>query len=586
MNAVGQLATSEVPEVPESPAQELPAQTKAPRATPTSQPVGRVIADRLAAAGARYAFTVPGESFLGLLDGLVEAGIRVIATRHESGAAFMAAAATQLTGRPQLCLGTRAVGASNLAIGIHAARADSLPMIALVGQVQRPFRDRDAFQEADLVGSVGRLAKWAVEIKSPSSALEQLDEALLRALEGRPGPILMAVPEDILEKETSPASGSLPAPRVPSAEAAEIRSVLHLMAASRSGLILAGAGVQRGNAGRRVLRLAETLGVPVIASWRRPDVVANGHPLYLGMSGYGAPSTVKARLEEADALLVLGCRLNEPTSFGYRIPGAGTRWAQVDLEPLRERGGLPAADIAVTSEVGRFLDAALELLRAGCLEATPRADRLAAAATDRDAYLAASVVDDHPWSGPGVNPGRVVATLRRLLSPETMLSIDAGNFGGWIARGYRFRRPGTFLGSTAGAMGYAVPAAMAASLIRPSRPVVALVGDGGFAMTMNELETAVREGIPLVVLVFDNRRYGTIAMHQMQEGRPTTASELGPIDVAGVARALGAQAWTVTEDAEFEDVLTEVLAAEGPRVVHLALDPRWVSVDEVPDEAA
>jgi len=584
MNALAQVGPSEAPEVLGPPPVED--QSDAARPAPATQPVGRVIAERLAAAGVRYAFTVPGESFLGLLDGLVEAGIRVIGTRHEGGAAFMAAAATQMIGRPQACLATRAVGTSNLAIGIHAARADSLPMIALAGQVQRPFRGRDAFQEADLVGSLGRLAKWAIEIRSPSSALEQLDEALLRALEGRPGPILVAVPEDVLEKETSPASSGPPVPRVPSAEAAEIRAVLHLMAGSRRGVVLAGAGVQRGNAGRRVLRLAEILGVPIIASWRRPDVVANGHPLYLGMAGYGGPATVKARLEEADALLVLGCRLNEPTSFGYRVPGPGTRWAQVDLEPLRERAGLSAPDIAVTSEVGRFLDAALELLRAGCLEAAPRAERIAAAATDRDAYLAASIVDDHPWSGPGVHPGRIVATLRRVLSPETMLTTDAGNFGGWIARGYRFRRPGTFLGSSAGAMGYAIPAAIAASVIRPDRPVVALVGDGGFGMSMNELETAVREGASPIVLVFDNRRYGTIAMHQTQEGRPTTASELGPIDVAGVARGLGAQAWTVTEDEAFEGVMTEVLAAGGPRVVHLALDPGWVSVDQVPHATA
>ncbi len=562
----------------------------------SARTVGRAIADQLVAAGARYAFTVPGESFLGLLDGLVEAGVEVVATRHEGGAAFMATVATQLTGKPQLCLATRAVGAANLAIGIHAARADSVPMIALVGQVPRRFRGRDAFQEADLVGSVGRLAKWAVEVDEPRRVEAVLTEALQRAQSGRPGPVLISLPEDLLDLRAAgggdAVSSRLGSPtgrvnpsaigtaRLPQPDGDSIRAVIRLMAASRRGVILAGAGVIRANASRRVMRLAEALGVPIIAGWRRPDVVPHGHPLYLGMAGYSAATTVKARLTEADAILVLGSRLNEMTSFEYRVPGTRTRWAQVDLEPRQTGHGLSAPTIAVTADIGRFVDEALSLLRAGAIHAETREARLQAAALDRQAYLAASTVDGGTWEGPGVHPGRVVTELRRQLSAEAIITCDAGNFGGWLHRGYRFRRPGTFLAPTAGSMGYGLPAAIAAALVYPRREVVAICGDGGFAMSMNELETAVRQGVSLVAVVFDNGRYGTIRMHQDREGRAPAGTDLGPIDFAAAARAMGAQGISVERDDQVPDAIREALASGQPTVIHMVLDRAWVSVDQ------
>ncbi len=547
--------------------------------------VGRAVVDRLAAAGARFAFTVPGESFLGLLDGMDEAGIRTIATRHEGAAAFMAAAASRLTGKPQLCLGTRAVGAANLAVGIHTARADSVPVVALVGQVRRAHRGRDAFQEADLAGSIGRLAKWAAEIDDPNSALSAVDEALARATEGRPGPVLLSFPEDVLDAQAPtgrtgpqrpPPAGPQTGPPAPE----DVRAALHLLAASERGVILAGGGVLAANAGRRLLRLADALGIPVVAAWRRPDVVPNGHPLYLGMTGYAAAPTVLPRLLEADVVLVLGCRLSEVASFGYRIPARASRWIHVDLEPRRAGSTPPEPTLAMESDAGRFIDAALSTLRGGAIHAQARQGRLERAEADRRAFLDARIVDATPWDGPGVHPGRVITELGRALPPEAVITTDAGNFGGWAARGYRFRRSGTFLGPTSGAMGYGLPAAIAASLVLPRRPVVALAGDGGFAMTMVELETAVREGVAPVSIVFDNRRYGTIAMHQQREGRALAATELGPIDFAAAARALGGVGFTVERDDQFPDALREALASERPAVIHLMVDRRWVSVDE------
>jgi Thiamine pyrophosphate-requiring enzymes [acetolactate synthase, pyruvate dehydrogenase (cytochrome), glyoxylate carboligase, phosphonopyruvate decarboxylase] len=321
----------------------------------------------------------------------------------------------------------------------------------------------------------------------------------------------------------------------------------------------------------------------VIAGWRRPDVISNDHPLYLGMAGLGAASTVHERLDAADALVVIGSRLNEATSYGYSVPRAGLRWAHVDLEPGRAKG-LPAPEITVAADAKAFLRAANErLVGRAVLDAALVATRQANNATDRAAWEVASIVDAHPWDGPGVHPGRTVATLRRVLPDDAILTMDAGNFAGWAGRGFRFRRPGTFLGSTSGAMGYGLPAAITAALVHRDRAVVALVGDGGLAMTMAELETTVRVGARVVVVAFDNERYGTIRMWQERRGTGIgVGTELGPVDFGAIARACGARGVRVERDADFEPALRAALAADRSTVIQVALDRRWVSVDQPP----
>jgi len=557
--------------------------------------VGRMVADSLRRAGVRWAFTVPGESFLGLLDGLQAAGINVVATRHEGAAAFMAEAHAQLTGRPAACLATRAVGASNLAIGIHTALADSSPMFALVGQVERAAKGREGFQEVDLVGTIGKLAKWAAEPSDAGAAVEIMHEAVRQATSGRPGPVLLSFPEDLLD-EPVPATMADPSPRPtpqrPSDD--EVRDVLQLLASAERPVILAGAGVLRARTSNDLVRLAEMLRVPVIASWRRGDVVSNDHPLYLGMTGYGAPSTVRERLASADAMLVIGCRLNEIASFGWAIPALATRWAHVDLDarPVREprSGGDAAAtpddgparpDISVTADARLFLRAAISRLETrGVLDAAIADRRAAANATDRAAWEAASVVDGEAWAGPGIHPGRVIATLRRVLPDDAILTTDAGNFAGWAARGFRFRRPGTFLGSTSGAMGYGLPAAIAAGFVHRDRATVALVGDGGMGTSLAEVETAVRNGLRTIVLVFDNERYGMIRTWQdRRDGGSDVGTDLGPIDFAAAARALGARGARVEDDAAFEPALRQALVSDRPTVIQLVMDRRWQGVD-------
>jgi acetolactate synthase-1/2/3 large subunit len=541
------------------------------------------VADALRSAGVRYAFTVPGESFQGLLDALEAAGIRVIATRHEGGAGFMAEAYGQLTGRPAACIGTRAVGSANLAIGIHTARQDSTPMFAIVGQVERAHRGHEAFQEIDQVSTIGGLAKWAVEPQDVADIGPAMTEAVRQATGGRPGPVLISLAEDLLDVVTDGDVAIAPG-RVVSPRAADgdIGAVIELLASARRPVILAGGGVLRARSSTELLRFADLLQVPVIASWRRADVIDNDHPLFLGMAGLGAPGCIRSRLEDADAMLVIGCRLNEPTSSGDAIPSPGTRWAHVDIEPRPTNGTPPR--MVVTADARTFLRSANQrLIGKAVLDAALVRERQDGNARDRAAWEAATIVarDDETWDGPGVHPGKAIQALRAALPDDAIVTTDAGNFGGWLARGFRFRRPGTFLGPTSGAMGYGLPAAIAAALVHRDRPVVALVGDGGMAMTMAELETAVREGVRVIAVVFDNERYGTIRMWQDRRGSGQgVATDLGPVDFAGIGRAMGARGTRVDRDDAFEPAIRQALAETGPVVIHVVLDRAWLSVDD------
>ncbi|MGA3058063.1 MAG: thiamine pyrophosphate-dependent enzyme [Candidatus Limnocylindrales bacterium] len=552
--------------------------------------VGSALAEGLARAGVRIAFTVPGESVLGLLEGLAANRVRVVAARDEGAAALMAEAVAQLTGRPALCVAAGGPGASNLAIGLHAAQADSAPVVAIVGQVRREVRGRDAFQEMDVVRAFEPIVKWAVELHDAADAGPMIERAVATATRGRPGPVLLSVPADLFDL---PAPAGEPGQRGgvhpeyhAEPDSTLVRRVLHLLADARRPVILAGAGVLRARSTDALVRFAETMRVPVVASWRRADVFPNDNPLYLGMTGLGSPRTVLERLEEADAMLVLGSRLGEIATYGYRIPGPSTRWAQVDLEP-RGPDSAHSPEVTVAADVAALLRVAQRVLARAVFDAASLNERTAANAADREAYELGSVVDAVPWSGPGVHPGRIVATLARVLPPESIITTDAGDFGTWAARGYRFHRPGTFLGSTAGPMGYGLPAAIGATLARPGRLGVALAGDGGFAMTMAELETAVRERAHVIVVVFDNRRFGTIWRRQEERAAGVgLGTRLGPIDFAAVAAACGALGLSVATDEEFEPALRRAIEDGRPAVLHLTLDPAWTTPDSIPSVPA
>jgi acetolactate synthase-1/2/3 large subunit len=457
-------------------------------------------------------------------------------------------------------------------------------MFAFVGQVERAVRGREGFQEIDVATTIGGLAKWAAEPMDVASAVQAATHAVDQALNGRPGPVVLSVAEDLLDEmvgpDDLPVLGRVPPPR-PTDD--QVRDVLQLLARAERPVILAGAGVLRARTSNDLLRLAELLRVPVVASWRRGDVISNDHPLYLGMTGFGSPATVRERLAAADAMLVIGSRLGEITTFGWTLPAAGTRWAHVDIAPGSIAATLPPPSLTVTADARLFLRAAVSRLESrGVLDAASADARSTRNAEDRAAWEAATVIDGHPWTGPGVHPGRVVTALRNLLPDDAIVTTDAGSFGTWAARGFRFRRPGTFLGSTSGAMGYGLPAAIAAGLVHRDRAVVALVGDGGLGMTLAEIETAVRMGLRTIIVAFDNQRYGMIRSYQDRRPGPAVATDLGPIDFAAAAKALGARGVRVEDDAGFEPALRQALVADRPTLLHLVVDRRWEGVDSRP----
>ena len=540
---------------------------------------GRAIVSALRAAGVDHAFCVPGESFLGLLDALYDnPSIRVIATRHEGGASFMAEAYGMLTRRPAVCMGTRMVGGGNLAIGIHTARQNGTPMIAMMGQVSTAFRHREAFQEANLEDTFAPIAKWAVE---PPTA-ERLGELTLRAarvaISGRQGPVVVSLREDLLDQSVEPFE---PEPlRVPRSapRLEDVQETLRLLRSAERPVMLLGVGVLAEEASDLYVRLAEAEQVPAIAAWRHPDVLPNQHPLYLGHGGIGAVRPVAQRLLDADVVLAVGVRLDEYTTVDYQVPGPGQVLVHVDSGP-EDLGGHRQATVPIVSDArafGEALVAAAERDSAAQDLLDRRRDRNAA---DRCAWESVTT-PGRGRSRPGyVDQQAVTAHLRKMLPADAIVTTDAGNFGAWPARYLRFGLPGRFLGPISGAMGYAVPAAVGAKLARPKQPVVAFVGDGGFLMTGTEMETAVRASAPIVALVYDNTQFGTIRMHQIREhpGRQI-ATALGPVDFAAVARGLGAEGFTVRDDADFPEAFQEALGCGKPALLHLRVDPEQISV--------
>ena len=549
--------------------------------------VGRFIADALRAAGVRYAFTVPGESFLGLLEGLQAAGIRVVATRHEGAAAFMAEAHGQLTGRPAAASGPAPSAPPTSRSGSTPPARTRRRCSRSSARSSGAFRGREAFQEIDQATTIGGLASHAVEIR-PTSPTCRGASATPSGPRSSAGPARPScrVPEDLLDEElpagTAARHVATRAARGPSPTTSG-RSSSSSPTAERP-VILAGGGVLRARTSTDLLRLAELLRVPVIAGWRRGDVISNDHPLYLGMAGYGSPAVVRERLERADAILVIGCRLSEITSFGYAIPARGPALDARRRRAARRAGRAAAARARPSDPTpGR-----------SCGRPSPGSRRRVLDAASADARQA--INDGRPRGLGGGDdadddgldrPGRPSCAASRAAPPAdprttrssrpTPATSACGSPATSGSAG-----PGTFLGPTSGAMGYALPAAIAAGLVHRDRVVVAFAGDGGFAMTMAELETAVREKAKVIAIVFDNERYGTIRMHQDRRGGGADgaiATDLGPIDFAAIARACGARGIRVETDAAFEQAVRQALANDRPTVIQVALDRGWVSPD-------
>lgn len=513
----------------------------------------------LEAFGVRYAFAVPGESFLGMLDALHDSSIQLIAARHEGGAAFMAEAVGKLTGIPAICMGTRGVGTSNLTIGIHTAYQDSTPLIAMLGQVETPHRSRDAFQEVELAPFLSHITKWAVEVPAGNRLPDLVKEGLRRSVTGRPGPVALALRGDILDEpapDEIPVLTALPssAPRL-----SDARAALQLLANARRPLIIAGGGVLRSGATAELVAFAEQTGIPVMSGFRRNDVFPNQHPLFLGGLTLRPSAATLERVRQADVIMAIGSRLGEPTTVEYSIPVAGTQLIQVDVAPDELGKSFPAA-IAIMADAKETLQTFCSLLGE---QQWP--DRSASNEQDRTVYESESTPPTASTVRSLVDPALVFAELQRQLPAEAILTSDAGNFYSWLARYYRFSKPGTFLAPTSGAMGYGVPSAVAAALVKQSQvPVVALAGDGGFLMTGSELAVAAQHDLNVTCIVFNNAMYGTIRMHQENAypGR-VSGTELWSPDFVKYAESFGGLGVRVDDNQDIVDGLRQVLAHRG-----------------------
>jgi acetolactate synthase I/II/III large subunit len=527
---------------------------------------GYVAAEVMARSGVRRLYTVPGESFLEILDAAEEhPELSLISTRHESGAAFMAEAEGKLTGRPAVAMATRGVGASNLAIGVHTAMQDSTPMVVLLGQVETDFLGREAFQEVDLSAFYAPITKWSATVHRPDRLAEFVARGLRIATSGRPGPVMLALPADVLgEAVQDDPEAHVPPPR--SAPAPEdVRVVAGRLAAARRPVVIAGSGAQ--SARESLISFAEAWGAGVYAAFRRQDVFPNEHPNYVGHLTLGTPQETLKALEEADLVLVVGCRLSEVTTQSYSLPRGDQAVIQIDIDP-NEVGATVSAEIGLVSDAG----AALAALTGQAPSSSPARDW----AEGHGAYLDSSTTP--PDRGrEGIDPARVVRAMREALPEDALLTNDAGNFSVFIHRYWRYNHPGTQLAPTNGAMGYGVPAAVAAKLAAPDRTVVACCGDGGFLMTGQEIETAVRYGAAITVVVFRNRLHGTIAMHQKQALGRTAGVEIGEVDLAGYARSLGAEGHTVRDPDGLAPAMEAALASDTVTLLDVVTDPDIIS---------
>jgi acetolactate synthase-1/2/3 large subunit len=528
---------------------------------------GHVLADGLVAHGSELAFCVPGESYLALLDGLYEhrGAFRIVNCRHEGAAANAADAYGKLTGQPGVCLVTRGPGATHAAAGVHTAQQDSTPLLLLVGQVAREERGRESFQELDYEAVFGPMAKWAFEVDDPQRIPEVLARAYTVATSGRPGPVVLSLPEDVLAAEVDVQDAPRYRPVRPAPPAPVLAELAARLERAARPFVLVGGGPWDAASAEAFTRWALACGLPVAATFRRQDVVDNTCASYAGDVGIGVNPALAQRIRDCDLLLAVGTRLAEIETQGYTLPAppvAPQPLVHVHPDPA-ELGRVYQPALAVLSGVAEFAAAA------PVVDGARWADWTAAARADYEAWIR------HPEApGEGVDLGEVVAHLRDALADDAVLTNGAGNFSGWLARFYQWRRFGTQLGPQSGAMGYGLPAALAAKLVHPGREVVAFTGDGDFQMCGQELATAVQEGLAIVVIVVNNGTYGTIRMHQERRyPERVIATDLANPDFAGLARAYGAHGERIEHAAEFPAALERARTAGGPALIELITDP-------------
>jgi len=536
---------------------------------------GEILVANLLAQGATHVFAVPGESYLPVLDALYHARDRLelIVCRQEGGAAYMAEAFGKLTGRPGIAFVTRGPGATNASIGVHAAAQDSSPMILFIGQVGGDMVDREAFQEIDYRRMFGGVAKWAAQIDRAERIPEYVAHAYRIAMSGRPGPVVLALPEDMLSAPADCTDAPRVDPVAAAPDAAQAAAAADCLAASKRPLVLVGGSRWDSDACRALVKVAEKFALPVACGFRNQDLFDNRHPHYAGELGIGVNPQLASRARDADVLLVIGERLGEMTTSGYTllVPPVPSQ-TLIHVHPgAEELGRVYQPAIAIAATPGAFLAE---------LAGSPRS-RVENVSAAHAEYLA--------WQAPRPVPGaldlwQIVRWLDEQLADDAILTNGAGNYTTWLHRVFRYRMFRTQLAPYVGSMGYGVPAAVAAKAVYPDRTVLSWNGDGCFLMNGQELATAVQYHLDIVFVVIDNGMYGTIRMHQ-ERTYPGNAygTTLDNPDFAALARAYGAHGETVTHTAEFAPAFERAVKAGRPALLHLKLDPQALTMNATLD---
>jgi len=540
------------------------------RAKDNLRTAAEVLVDQLIVHGVRHVFCVPGESYLAVLDAFHDSALDVTVCRQEGGACMMAEAVGKVTGRPGVCFVTRGPGATNASPGIHIARQDSTPLVMFVGQIGRDMREREAFQELDYRAVFGSMTKWATEIDDPARVPEIVSRAFHTAANGRPGPVVVAIPEDMLTERVAVADAPPFALIETSPGPDEMAKFAGMLSAARAPIMLLGGSRWSQAASDAVARFAQKHALPVATTFRRAHLFDALHPCYAGDLGIGPNPKLIERIKGADLVVLVGGRLGELPSQSYTLFDIPRPQVPlVHVHPgAEELGRVYSPNLAIHATPTAFA-AALEKLE------LPHPLRGAADAAHAD-YLAWT---EKPTEQPGaVNFGAVMVWLRDNLPPDAIICNGAGNYAAWIHRFLRMRRFGQHVAPTAGSMGFGVPAAVAMKRLYPERPVVCIAGDGDFLMNGQEFATAVQYDLPFTTIISDNGQYGTIRMHQEREypGR-VSATELRNPDFPAYARAFGGFGISVERTEDFPAAFKEAQASGKPAIIRLKIDPEAIT---------
>jgi acetolactate synthase-1/2/3 large subunit len=528
-------------------------------------PGGHLVAEELRRQGVEVVFCVPGESYLDILDGLLmSTSPRLISCRHEAAAANMAVAVGKATGRPGVCIVSRGPGAMHAAIGVHIAHQDSVPMLLLIGQVPREDLNREAFQEMDYGRVFGSTAKWVVQVIDPRRLTETLSAAFHIAVSGRPGPVVVVLPEDVLAAPVAP-TRTPPVVRVSSGvDPAAVDRVADLLAAARRPLLIAGATGWSQAVADQLRHLAERLRLPVVASFRAQDVLDNRSPAYAGALGVGAPASAQEGVRAADLLVAVGTRLDEMTAGAYHLLSPADRGRPLVMVH-------PGAE-----ELGRVFDPTVKVAASAGSFLAQLGERTPGGAADRGAWadgLRQGYERSRQGTGEGdVDLAAIVRHASDALHEDTPITNGAGSYTAFVHRYHQFKRFGTQLAPVAGAMGFGVPAAIAAMALNPGRKAVCYAGDGCFLMSGQELATAVQYRLPIIVIVVNNSSYGSIRVHQDRRfpGRALGTDLTNP-DFVAYARAFGAQGELVTKTDQFPAGLERAQQSTVPYLIEVRI---------------